>query len=185
LRNRWLAVESGAVLVRRENPSDASRIRSVVAAAFAASDERAATVPEARLVDQLRASPSWLPALSLVALSPDGEIIGHVLGTRGHLGTVPAVALAPVSVRPQDQRQGVGSALMHAVIGAADASGEPLIALLGEAAYYSRFGFRPGTDHGIAPPVASWGEHFQVRVLDAYHPGVVGVFRYPAAFDAL
>ena len=42
----------------------------------------------------------------------------------------------PLSVRPDRQRRGVGSALMHAVLGAADALGEPLVALLGSTAYY-------------------------------------------------
>ena len=53
------------------------------------------------------------------------------------------LALGPLSVRPDRQRQGVGSALMHAVLGAADALGERLVALLGSTAYYPRFGFRP------------------------------------------
>ncbi len=56
-------------------------------AAFAAGRPPGQTVPEARLIDELRAGPAWLPALSLVALTPAGEVIGHVLGTRGLRGT--------------------------------------------------------------------------------------------------
>jgi putative acetyltransferase len=51
------------------------------------------------------------------------------------------IALGPLAVRPDRQQNGVGSALMHAVLGAADALGEPLAALLSNPAYYQRFGF--------------------------------------------
>ena len=69
--------------------------------------------------------------------------------SRGHVDQAPVLALGPLSVRPDRQRGGVGSALMHAVLGAADALGEPLVALIGNPAYYRRFGFRLGArpDH--------------------------------------
>ena len=72
---------------------------------------------------------------AVVAVTPADEVIGHVLGTRGHVGQDPVVALGPLAVRPDRQKNGVGSALMHAVLGAADALGEPLVALLGDPAY--------------------------------------------------
>jgi putative acetyltransferase len=65
---------------------------------------------------------------AVVAVTPADEVIGHVLGTRGHVAQDPVVALGPLAVRPDRQKNGVGSALMHAVLGAADALGEPLVA---------------------------------------------------------
>src|ERR1700730_17305202 len=104
-------------------PQDVEAIRAVTAAAFARPGE---DVPvEAPLVDWLRESPAWIPELSLVALGPEGEIVGHVVCTRGTIGPAPVLALGPLSVRPDWQRQGVGKAVMHAVLGAADALGEP------------------------------------------------------------
>jgi putative acetyltransferase len=175
--------DGALVLVRRETPQDADQIRVLTAAAFARPGE---DVPaEAPLVDWLRASQAWMPELSLVAEGPDGEVIGHVVCTRGTVGSAPVLALGPLSVRPDWQRRGVGKALMHAVLGAADALGEPLVALLGSTAYYPRFGFRPASDYGITPGHPEWKEHFQVRALTAYDPHVRGAFAYPEPFDRL
>ena len=182
LRGRPGAVHSCAVLIRREARGDADEIRAVTAAAFAR-PERAGPPAEAGLVDELRASGAWLPALSMVALGPDGRVTGHVLCTRGHVEAAPVLALGPLSVRPDRQRQGVGSALMHAVLGAADALGEPLVALLGDPGYYRRFAFRLGAEYAISPPVPGWRPHFQVRTLTGYAPALAGAFRYPEPFD--
>ena len=67
---------------------------------------------------------------------------------------------------------------MHAVSGAADALGEPLIALLGSPVSYSRFGFVASTEVGIEAPDALWGIHFQIRTLSAYDPAMTGTFGY-------
>ena len=170
------------MLIRRESAGDAEAIHAVTAAAFSSPGELAPPA-EARLVDELRASPAWLPALSLVAVGAAGDVAGHVLCTRGHVGDAPVLALGPLSVRPDSQRRGVGSALMHAVLGAADALDEPLVALLGSPDYYRRFGFRLSGELGISPPLPRWGPHFQVRTLTAYDPALRGTFAYPEPFD--
>ena len=171
------------MLIRRETERDADVIRAITTAAFAPSRPPSQVVPEARLIDELRAGPAWLPALSLVAVTHAGETIGHVLGTRGHVGQAPVIALGPLSVRPDRQQNGVGSALVHAILGAADALGEPLVALLGDPAYYHRFGFELSTVYQITPPRPQWQPHFQVRVLSAYQPRLRGMFTYPEPFD--
>ena len=164
------------VLIRREAARDSAVIHAITAAAFSRPGQSPGQdPPEAGLVGELRASPAWLPHLSLVAVTAADEVIGHVLCTRGHAGTVPVLALGPLTVRPDRQRRGVGSALMHAILGAADALGEP--------AYYRRFGFRPAADYQITPPRPGWHLHFQVRVLTAYQPWMHGMFAYPEPFD--
>lgn len=169
------------MLIRREAAADAAAIRDVTAAAFARPGQEYPP-PEAALVDELRASQAWLPPLSLVATGASG-LIGHVLCTRGHVGQAPVLALGPLSVRPDCQRRGVGSALMHAVLGAGDALGEPLVALLGSVDYYRRFGFLLSGEYQILPPVPEWRPHFQVRTLTAYQPSVRGTFAYAEPFD--
>ena len=171
------------MLVRREALQDVEPIRAVTAAAFARLGE---DIPaEAPLVDWLRASPAWIPELSLVAVDPSGDVVGHVVCTRGNVRSAPALALGPLSVRPDWQRQGVGTGLMHAVLGAADALDEPLVALLGSTTYYPRFGFRLASKYGITPQHPAWVEHFQVRPLTAYDPAVRGEFAYPEPFGRL
>jgi predicted N-acetyltransferase YhbS len=165
-----------AVLIRREAAGDADTIRAVTIAAFG-------RPAEATLVDELRVSDAWLPALSLVATTSAGEIVGHVVCSRGQVDGSPVLGLGPLSVRPDRQRDGVGSALVQAVLGAADALGEPLVVLLGDPAYYRRFGFAPSSDYGIVPPVPEWQPYFQVRTLTGYQPAVRGGFRYPEPFD--
>jgi putative acetyltransferase len=170
------------VLIRREGAGEAEVIYAVTAAAFGRAGETRAPA-EAPLVDALRASPAWIPQLSLVAVDPGGDVAGHVVCTRGSVGGLPVLALGPLSVRPDRQLSGVGSALMHAVLGAADALDEPLVALLGSPAYYPRFGFRLASEYGITPQEPQWVPHFQVRTLTAYDSGLRGPFVYPEPFD--
>ena len=165
------------MLIRRETSRDIDPIRAVTAAAFGG------PVPEARLVDELRLDPGWLPALSLVATDAAGTVIGHVVCTRAHVGSSAVLGLGPLSVHPDHHNRGVGSALMHAVLAAADALDEPLVALLGNPAYYHRFGFVLSSAYGILPPDPAWQPHFQVRPLASYTPALSGTFAYAEPFS--
>lgn len=173
--------------VRRETSSDHDAIFDVLGSAFADQAPAGRIPAEVALTRQLFASDEYIPKLSLVA-EVAGEIIGFVIGTRGWVdGTeaVEAVGLGPLAVTPQHQRKDVGSALMHAVIGAADALDVPLLALLGSTEYYPRFGFVESTEVGIVSPEAEWGSHFQIRTLTAHQPNQVGTFRYAEPFSAI
>ncbi|MEV4543977.1 GNAT family N-acetyltransferase [Micromonospora echinaurantiaca] len=174
------------MLIRRETAGDVEAVRAVHTAAFAKADRPGAVPVEATLVDALRADDGWLPALSLVAADPDGQVVGHVVCTRGRVAGEPvALGLGPLGVLPAWQRRGVGSALMHAVLGAAEALGEPLVVLLGHPDYYPRFGFRPAVDLGVTPP-GPWGpRYFMARPMSAWRPSIRGDFRYAAPFDDL
>lgn len=175
------------VLIRREGPADVDRIDEVHRHAFAAS----ASPPggsdpvEVGLVRALRADRGWVPALSLVAEDSEGQVIGHVVGTEGHVDDTVAIGLGPIGVLPEQQGRHVGHGLMHAVLAAADALDYPLVVLLGHTDFYPRFGFVAASTLGIAAPDPTWGEHFQARPLAAHRPGLRGTFRYAAPFDRL
>jgi putative acetyltransferase len=166
-----------AVLIRREVPDDVPAIDAVHRAAFDGE-------LEANLVRALRADPGWLPALSMVAVDGD-EVVGHVVCTRATIEGSPALGLGPLGVLPARKGTGVGSALMHAVLGAADALDETVVVLLGHPDYYPRFGFRPATEFGIVPPVAEWAPAFQARPLATYRPSIRGQFTYAVPFQDL
>lgn len=165
------------MLIRRERPDDERAIRELQRAAFA-DPER----DHGRLVDDLRADGDAVPELSLVA-ELSGAVVGHVVCSLAKVDDRPCLALGPIGVLPEHQRRGVGTALMHAVLAAADALGEQAVVLLGHPEYYPRFGFEPALDHGIAPP-EDWGRDvFMVRRLEAWDGTLRGTFRFPAAFD--
>lgn len=121
--------------IREETPVDSRSIDHVVSAAFGQDDEM-------RLVQALRDGGHNL--LSLVA-EKDGEIIGHLLFTRlpieGESQTWNAVALAPLAVLPEFQRQGVGASLMRAGLAEIKKRGETIVVVLGHEHYYPKFGF--------------------------------------------
>lgn len=173
---------NAVLLLRRETAGDRAAIVAVHAAAFAS--EPGVEPPEAQLVDALRDAGDLIPGLSIVA-TLHGHAIGHVACSRAQIDGRPALGLAPLGVVPAQQNRGVGQALMHAVLAAADALDQPVVALLGDPGYYARFGFVPAREAGIRPPDSRWGDHFQVRLLTAWDSSIRGAFRYAPAIDAL
>lgn len=178
------------MIIRREGTQDRDEIYAVTAAAFRGVEHSAPPVDasgdpgEATLVSWLRDSEAWIPQLSLVAVDDSGKLIGHGLATRAYLDAAPALGLGPLSVDPEHQSTGVGSALMHAIVGAAEAMDEVLIGLLGSPDYYSKFGFRSASMFAVDAPDPQWGDYFQVRTLGAYD-GQSGTFAYAEPFNRL
>lgn len=172
-----------------ERPHDIDEIASVVAAAFVIADHSAPPTRmggppgEVDLLTWLRGDAGWLPEFSLIATSRD-QIIGHVVATRAHVDGAPALGLGPLSVRPDRQREGVGGTLVRDLVLRAEAAGETLIALLGDPAYYGKFGFVPAREHGVESPDPAWGDYFQAQTLGTGdHP--VGHFTYAEPFNRL
>lgn len=174
------------MLIRRESPADARAVQVVHRRAFAQPTDVAGVPPEVPLVSALRRSPDWIPLLSLVADHAEDGVIGHVVCTRARIAADhPVLALGPIGVLPDYQGAGVGSALMHAVLGAAEAVDETVVGVLSDPAFYGRFGFRPAHTVGIEAPHASWVDHFHIRVFGESGEPPAGRFRYPAPFNAL
>lgn len=134
---------------------------------------------EAQLVDRLRAR--GMVTLSLVALK-DGEVVGHVLFSPVRLvngeDSFDLIGLGPVAVDPEHQREGIGSRLINAGLEEIRQAGHAAVVVLGDPAFYERFGFGPAQRYGIrysdpnVPPKAFQVLELRRGILDE-HPGVV------------
>ena len=174
------------MIVREQQADDYEAIRHVYAEAFRSPRFRrpqssGSAPPEVGLFDALWEAGDVIPELSFTALT-DGGVVGHVTASQATVATDPVVAVGPIGVLPDHQGTGIGSALMEALLAAADAAGVPLVVLLGAPQYYSRFGFRPAEELGVIPPEPAWGDAFQARALTAHTESVAGRFEYASAF---
>ena len=165
-----------STMIRPESAADISAIRGVNERAFGSSIE-------ADLVDALRIE--GYARLPLVAVA-EGQIVGHVLFSRLPIvtptGTIDALALAPVAVLPEFQRRGIGSKLIAAGLEQCAAMGEMIVIVLGEPAFYGRFGFSAAL---AAPLECAYAcEAFQALELQPRAlRGVTGKVEYPPPFE--
>lgn len=154
-------------------PDDFVAIRVVEEAAFLQS-------AEARLVDDLREAGDSI--FSLVAVE-DGTVVGHVMFSR-LIAPFPALALGPVAVLPERQRTGVGSRLIRDGIARSEAAGWAGIFVLGDPAYYRRFGFDAGKANGFISPYA--GPYLMALALRGSElPITTGSIQHAPAFAKL
>lgn len=174
-----------ALTLRSEQPADRPAVLALTGAAFTVSPVTGLPVEgepeEVGLLNSLFDCEDYLPEFSIVA-ELDGEIVGHVISTRGRVGDLELLGLGPIGVLPRLQRHGIGTALLNETVARANAAGERGIALLGSPEFYSRFGFVPSTSLGVESPDAAWGGHFQLLPLAVWPGGVSGTFRYAAPF---
>nr|WP_175800313.1 N-acetyltransferase [Burkholderia anthina] len=167
------------VTLRDERASDVEAIGRVIVAAFA--DEPQGGQFERRIVDALRADGAL--SVSLVA-ERDARIIGHVAFSPVSIGGEPSgsqrwYGLAPLAVLPECQRQSIGAGLVRTGLDALRRLGARGCVLLGEPAYYTRFGFAPsgGIVFPDVPP-----EYVLALSLDDAAPRPSGDVRYHDAF---
>jgi putative acetyltransferase len=137
--------------IRPERRSEFARLHELVKTAFATA--KVSNGDEQNFVDRLRAGGDYIPELALVA-EDEGALIGHIMLTRTFVSTAkgprPALLLAPLCVVLERRRRGVGARLIEAALDRARKLGHGAVALVGDPAYYSRFGFRPCASFGIA-----------------------------------
>lgn len=164
------------IAIRDETPEDLRAIAAVTAAAFLNASHTSHT--EQFIVNALRKAGKL--TISLVA-DVDGVVVGNVVvspvcvsdGTSGWFG------LGPISVLPAYQRHGVGSQLMHEALRILRERGACGCVVLGEPAYYGRFGFRADSKlvlQGVPP------EYFQAISFGSSRPS--GIVTYHESFDA-
>ena len=165
--------------IRPEQPADHQQVFQVNQLAFGRPGE-------AKLVEALRASPVFIPELSLVALE-DHIVVGHILfsriAVRSGSTASEALALAPLAVLPARQRGGIGSSLVRRGLADARALGHGVVIVVGHPEYYPRFGFVAGEPLGIRPPFeVSAGAFMVLELRPGALVGVRGEVEYPPEF---
>lgn len=167
------------MLIRQEKPKDYKEIHNLIIEAFATADH--ADGNEQNLVAALRKSNAFIPELSLVA-EIDGEIVGHILFTRAKVGGEEVLALAPLSVKPVYQRQGVGTALVVEGHKIAKRLGYQYALVLGSELYYPRFGYMPAEQYGIMIPKGFPAPNFMAVKLQENAKAISGAVTYAKEF---
>ncbi|MFC3550322.1 GNAT family N-acetyltransferase [Lysobacter cavernae] len=160
--------------IRTETADDANAIRAVIGSAFAS--QPGSGHIEQDIVDALRADDAL--SLSLVA-DIDGRIAGHIAfsAVRIEDGNPHWYGLAPLAVAPDDQRHGVGKALVRAGLIELERLGARGCVVLGDPGYYGRFGFRADSAlvfEGVPP------QYFQALALAGER--AAGRVRYHESF---
>jgi putative acetyltransferase len=168
------AAEINGVRIEPETTRHYAAVRTLLHEAFG----RAAV---ADLVAQLRADGDLL--LGSLAVTDTGVVLGYVGFSRAHIeaaeGAHVGVALAPLAVSTTHRRRGIGARLVRGGLDRLAASGETICVVLGDPAYYGRFGFSVAAARALSCVYS--GPHFMALPLAAESPSA-GELRYPAAF---
>ena len=137
------------ITIRTEQPDDYNQIAEINELAFYSMLDatQRSYVVEVGLVALLRHGRVYDPELAFVA-EHDGKLVGHALyypyEMRVGGETLRAVSLAPISVHPEYQKQGIGQMLMAVAHQRAAVKGYAFAFLLGHPTYYPRFGYQTG-----------------------------------------
>ncbi|HKX88973.1 MAG TPA: N-acetyltransferase [Sphingopyxis sp.] len=159
------------LVIRPARAEDDGAIDSVIRAAFGGTEY--GHQGEAELVRMIDADGDVM--VSLVA-EQGGDVVGHVLFSRMDVeadgAPLSGAGLAPVSVAPAAQAQGVGDALIRAALDSLREQGVAISFVLGHEGYYPRFGYSPELAARFASPFA--GPHFMAMMLDSGAPWPLG-----------
>lgn len=137
------------MIIRQEAARDYEEIYKIVKEAFATAEH--ADGNEQDLVMALRKGDAFVPELSLVA-ETDGKLAGYILFTKAKAGNRDVLALAPLVVKPEYQKQGIGAALITEGHRIAKELGFEYSIVLGSELYYPRFGYEPAAGMGVVIP---------------------------------
>ena len=165
--------------IKQENQKDYEEVYRVVKTAFETAEHSDGN--EQDLVVDLRNSDSFIPELSLVAVKED-KIVGYILFTKIKIENHEEIALAPLAVLPEYQKQGIGSMLIEQGHKIAKKLGYHYSIVLGSENYYPKFGYIPAIQYGIQAPFDVADENFMAVKLNETDTEITGVVQYAKEF---
>mgnify|MGYP005787336687 FL=1 len=166
--------------IRQENKNDYEEVYNVIKTAFETAEHSDGN--EQDLVVALRKSDNFIPELSLVAVM-NNKIVGYILFTKIKIGKQEELALAPLGVLPEYQKQGLGSALIQEGHKKAKELGYHYSVVLGSDKYYTKFGYIPAKEYGIVAPFDVPDENFMAIKLNDTDIEVKGIVQYAKEFE--
>lgn len=120
--------------IRHEAASDRGAVEDLLDSCFGADRQ-------AKTSYRFRDGVPPLAELCFVAEDEDGNLVGAVRYWPVMAGSQPALLLGPLAIAPARQARGIGRALVFHSLEIAGAVGHRLVFLVGDPAYYARFGF--------------------------------------------
>jgi len=158
--------------VRESSESDMQAISDVVIAAFG--DIHGQEISD--LIADLLVDPSAQLLFSFVAIA-DNKVVGHILFTRAQIKhpkrIVTSSILAPLSVHPEYQNQGIGGLLIKEGLKQLKAQGVELVFVLGHPGYYPKYGFSAAGKKGFNAPYPIPPANSAAWMVQELHPGVI------------
>lgn len=168
------------MIIRQESVNDYNEVYKLIKDAFATAEH--ADGNEQDLVAALRKNKeAFIPELSLVAEN-EGKIIGHILFTKMNVGEDIVLALAPLSVKPEYQRKGIGRALILQGHRIAKNLGYTYSVVLGSETYYPKFGYLPAEDFNINIPEGIPAQNYMAIKLSDQAKPIRGEVSYAKEF---
>lgn len=165
--------------IRKEKIEDYKVIYSVIKKAFENAEYSDGN--EQDLVNNLRKGEAYISELSLVA-EIDGKIVGHIMFTKAKVNNNIVLALAPLSVLPQYQKQGIGKALIEKGHRIAKELRYGYSIVLGSEKYYPKTGYVTADTFGIISPFDVPKENFMAYKLNEKAINLNGIVKYPKEF---
>jgi predicted N-acetyltransferase YhbS len=165
--------------IRQENKEDYEEIYNLVKTAFETAEHSDGN--EQDLVVALRDSNNFIPQLSLVAVQ-DNKIVGYILFTKIKIGKYEELALAPLAILPEYQKQGIGKQLIKKGHQIAKKLGYHYSVVLGSQTYYPKSGYVPAIEYGIKAPFEVPNENFMAIKLNHTDKEIIGIVEYAKEF---
>lgn len=165
--------------IRQEKKKEYEEVYNVIKTAFETAEHSDGN--EQDLVVALRNSNNFIPELSLIAIK-DNKIIGYILFTKIEIDGYEELALAPLGILPEYQRQGIGTKLIEEGHKRAKELGYHYSIVLGSEKYYPKFGYIPASEYGIIAPFEVPNENFMAIKLNDTNEEITGLVKYAKEF---